>query len=257
MKLPVMMRCQWADGSFDDEPAFGIVSGDTSMVSITANANGDSMATITPADSQSHLVAITGPPTLVTDCPACSADTVLPTGLVGVPPQTPSQHTYPNPPLNACRVSVPFDGVINHNTGKKHQAQDTVGSNIQVGTPVFAPESGRITQFVQGKPHDPRPAPQCAGQNSPADFIEITGADGGITRLYHVSILSSLAQMPLPIAVTGGQQIGTIDISGCTSAPHTHIQRKVNGVLVNFTMPCDNSHFDDPGSYYDDSDGTF
>jgi hypothetical protein len=65
MKLPVMMRCQWADGSFDDEPAFGIVSGDTSMVSITANANGDSMATITPADSQSHLVAITGPPTLV------------------------------------------------------------------------------------------------------------------------------------------------------------------------------------------------
>src|SRR5579885_3549423 len=93
------------------------------------------------------------PPTLVTDCPACSADTVLPTGLVGVPPQTPSQHTYPNPPLNACRVSVPFDGVINHNTGKKHQAQDTVGSNIQVGTPVFAPESGRITQFVQGKPH--------------------------------------------------------------------------------------------------------
>jgi hypothetical protein len=83
--FPVMMHCQWADGSFDDEPAFGIVSGDTSMVSITANANGDSMATITPADSQSHLVAITGPPTLVTDCPACSADDVTPQGSVPVP----------------------------------------------------------------------------------------------------------------------------------------------------------------------------
>jgi murein DD-endopeptidase MepM/ murein hydrolase activator NlpD len=57
--------------------------------------------------------------------------------------------------------------------------------------------------------------------------------------------------------VTGGQQIGTIDISGCTSAPHTHIQRKVSGVLVNFTMPCDNSHFDNPSGYYDDSDGTW
>ncbi len=55
------------------------------MVSITANANGDSMATITPADSQSHLVAITGPPALVTDCPACSADDVTPQGSVPVP----------------------------------------------------------------------------------------------------------------------------------------------------------------------------
>jgi hypothetical protein len=43
------------------------------------------MATITPADSQSHLVAITGPPTLVTDCPACSADDVTPQGSVSVP----------------------------------------------------------------------------------------------------------------------------------------------------------------------------
>jgi hypothetical protein len=45
--------------------------------------------------------------------------------------------------------------------------------------------------------------------------------------------------------------------SGCTSGPHTHVQRKVNGVLVNFTMPCNNSHFDDPSTYYDDSDGTW
>jgi hypothetical protein len=36
-----------------------------------------------------------------------------------------------------------------------------------------------------------------------------------------------------------------------------HPARKLNGVLVNFTMPCDNSHFDDPSGYYDDSDGTW
>jgi hypothetical protein len=54
-----------------------------------------------------------------------------------------------------------------------------------------------------------------------------------------------------------GQQIGTIDISRCASAPHTHIQRKVSGVFINFTMPCDNSHSDDPSGYYDDSDGTW
>jgi len=169
---------------------------------------------------------------------------------------TPSQHTYPNPPLTGCRVSVPYDGVVNATTGKRHQAQDTVGTNIQVGTPVNAPEAGTITNFVTGKPHDARSAQQCAGQNSPANFIEIrSDSDQALTRLYHVTILPSLATIGTHVA--GGQQIGTIDISGCTSAPHTHIQRKVNGVLVNFTTPCDNSHFDDPSGYYDDSDGTW
>lgn len=113
-----------------------------------------------------------------------------------------------------------------------------------------------ITNFVTGKPHDPRPTSQCAGQNSPADFIEIrSDSDQALTRLYHVTILSTLATVGTH--VTGGQQIGTIDLSGCTSAAHTHIQRKIGGVLVNFTRPCDNSHFDDPSTFYDDSDGTW
>jgi hypothetical protein len=190
-----------------------------------------------------------------TDNPdGCPLSQEAPSALTNV--TTPSQHTYPNPPLTGCRVSVPFDGIINQTTGKKHQAQDTVGSNIQVGTPVYAPEAGTITNFVTGNPHDPRPTSQCAGQNSPANFIEIqSDSDQALTRLYHVTILPSLATKGTH--VTGGQQIGTIDISGCTSAPHTHIQRKVSGVLVNFTMPCDNSHFDNPSGYYDDSDGTW
>jgi len=174
----------------------------------------------------------------------------------GVNVTTPSQHTYPNPPLTGCRVGVPYDAIINTTTGKRHQAQDTVGTNIQVGTPVYAPEAGTITNFVTGQAHDPRPTSQCAGQNSPADFIEIkSDSDQALTRLYHVTILPALAT--IGTHVTGGQQIGTIDISGCTSAPHTHIQRKVNGILVNFTIPCVNSHFDDPSTYYDDSDGTW
>jgi murein DD-endopeptidase MepM/ murein hydrolase activator NlpD len=152
-------------------------------------------------------------------------------------------------------VSVPFDGVVNTTTGKKHQAQDNVGTNIQVGTPVYAPEAGTITNFATGNPHDSRPVSQCAGQNSLANFIEIqSDSDGALTRLYHFTILPALAT--IGTHVSEGQQIGTIDISGCTSAPHTHIQRKVSGVLVNFTSQC-NYHFDDPGGYYDDSDGTW
>jgi murein DD-endopeptidase MepM/ murein hydrolase activator NlpD len=167
--------------------------------------------------------------------------------------QTPSQHTYPNAPLAGCRVRVPFDGVINKTTGKKHQAQDTVSSSIQVGTPVYAPEAGTITNFATGNPHDTRDPSVCGGTGVPANFIELQqDSDGALTRLYHVTILANLATKGTH--VNGGVQIGTIDISGCTSAPHTHIQRKVGGVLVNFTMPCDNSHFDDPGTYYDDSE---
>lgn len=184
----------------------------------------------------------------------CPNHGFTPSGSANV--TTPSQHTYPNAPLSGCRVSVPYDGVINQTTGKRHQAQDTVAPSIQVGTPVYAPEAGTITNFVSGQPHDSRPVSQCAGQNSPANFIEIqSDSDGALTRLYHVTILPSLATRGTHVA--GGQQIGTIDISGCTSAPHTHIQRKVNGVLVNFTMPCINSQFDDPSTYYDDSDGTW
>ena len=53
--FPVMMHYEWADGSFDDEPDFAVVSGDTSMVTIITNTNGDSMATITPVDSHRDL----------------------------------------------------------------------------------------------------------------------------------------------------------------------------------------------------------
>jgi len=41
---------------------------------------------------------------------------------------------------------------------------------------------------------------------------------------------------------------------GYTGAPHVHINRKRARKIVNFTIPCDNSHFDSSG-FYDDSDG--
>ena len=69
--------------------------------------------------------------------------------------------------------------------------------------------------------------------------------------MVHVTVLPSIA---INTAVSAGQQIGTVDISGCTSGPHVHMQSK-SGVTINFTIPCDGSHFDDASTFYDDSDG--
>ena len=248
---------QWCADIYTDVSSYFLYGWQTGNTGITTV---NYMGTYTGTGVGSTTAGTSGPiPTgQQRNCPAYRVSL---SGTANV--TTPSQHTYPKPPLTGRRVSIPFDGIIDQASGKKHQAQDTVGTNIQIGTPVYAPETGNITAFVQGKPHDPRPPtappgqPHCAGQNSPANYIQITGSDQGVTRLYHVTILPALAQQPTPIPITGGQQIGTIDISGCTSGPHTHIQRKFNGVLVNFTMPCDNSHFDDPSTYYDDSDGTW
>jgi murein DD-endopeptidase MepM/ murein hydrolase activator NlpD len=170
-------------------------------------------------------------------------------GTVGA--ASPIQHSYPYPPLTSCRVSNPFDAIVG--TGKTHKAQDTVAPNIRVGTPVFAPESGTIVAHRSGQPHDPRTAKQCSGQGTPADFVQLLGSDGSFTTFVHVTILASLSNGS---TVSGGQEIGTIDLSGCTSAEHTHVIRRVGGIPVNFTMPCDNSHFDNPTGYYDDSDST-
>lgn len=82
-----------------------------------------------------------------------------------------------------------------------------------------------------------------------ADYVEVTGGDNAITRYVHVTAIV------LQGHVNAGQQIGTVDISGCTSGPHVHMNRKINGVVVNFTIPCDNSHFDAGDTWYDDSGG--
>jgi murein DD-endopeptidase MepM/ murein hydrolase activator NlpD len=57
-----------------------------------------------------------------------------------------------------------------------------------------------------------------------------------MTRYVHITASAGIAVGKL---VTAGQQIGTIDASGCQSGRHTHIGRyDPNGVAVNFTVPC-------------------
>jgi hypothetical protein len=166
---------------------------------------------------------------------------------------TPSNHTYPNAPISTnCRVSTPFDAIINPTTKAPHAAQDISNTthDLQVGAPVYAPEGGTV-HIQGGYPHINQPASQCAGQHYPANYINITDANGNRTRLVHVTALPGLSEGQ---TVSAGQQVGTVDNSGCTSAPHVHMSRKQAGTVVNFTIPCDNSHFDSSG-FYDDSDG--
>lgn len=80
----VMTEYSWSDGSSQDAHSQGTASGNTALLQISSNGSWD-VATMTPTDSQPHLVSFTGPPTSVTDCPACSADNETPTGSATVP----------------------------------------------------------------------------------------------------------------------------------------------------------------------------
>lgn len=184
-------------------------------------------------------------------------------GSTGVTSYTSSQHTYPNNPLGStpCRVSTCFD-CINPGTGQKHHAQDVTGENsgVSVGTPIYAADSGTVSAIQTGIAQDPLSkvnfpgthTPECAGKHDSADYVQITtgvGSSAIVTKYYHVKPLPGLYDDE---AITAGQEIGTVVLSGCSSGPHTHIQATIGGVLVNFTLPCDNSHFDGGSYWYDD-----
>ncbi|HEX3437195.1 MAG TPA: hypothetical protein VHT24_10555 [Pseudacidobacterium sp.] len=114
----------------------------------------------------------------------CPLTGVSPNGPTNVNKLTPSSHTYPNAPVDNCRVSTPFDAVISATTGAIHAAQDNSneGHNLQVGAPVYAPESGTVEKIVTGNPHVNQAASQCAGQHYPANYIELS-YDGNPTIL--------------------------------------------------------------------------
>ena len=63
-----------------------------------------------------------------------------------------------------------------------------------------------------------------------------------------------LPGLAVGLPVSQGQQIGTIDVSGCTSGPHTHIARYLSGVAVNFTMSGCVMRFDGGNMFFDDRD---
>jgi hypothetical protein len=155
---------------------------------------------------------------------------------------TPIQHTYPSNPLpKTCWISRFFDSVYNSVT---HRAQDVVYDNGQgtggvsppYGTPVYAEEAGKVVKAVSGLGPASVGFPACVGKGYHGNFVEIQStSDGYYTVYYHVSPIVSVGQ-----SVSAGQEIGTLDNSGCQSGAHLHMGRKGPNGWVNFTVPCTN-----------------
>lgn len=156
---------------------------------------------------------------------------------------TPSSHNYPNNPLSSipCWISRAFDAVTAR--GTKHNAQDIIkdgggkGANIAYGTPVYAAESGTVSQTDSSK--GPAPWPTCQKQ-SPApqpNFVKVKGSDGYYTVYAHVK-----PSVATGTPVSAGTQIGVTDNSGCQSNSHIHMTRRdASGNNYNFHLPCGNA----------------
>jgi murein DD-endopeptidase MepM/ murein hydrolase activator NlpD len=66
--------------------------------------------------------------------------------------------------------------------------------------------------------------------------VKIKGSDGYYTVYAHVKPTVTSGQ------VSAGQQIGTLDASGCQSHPHIHMTRRdAAGNNYNFHLPCGNA----------------
>jgi hypothetical protein len=229
-------------------------SSDTAVASVatglvTAVGGGSSQIT--------GSISLVAPGVKAFGCGGCPGQQVMTAGAgSSIANTTPSQHTYPDPPLqNGCYVGTPFDAPVGSG---KHNAQDVKSSGIAVGTPVYAAEGGTVTAVQSGIAHDPNSnvfnpgtsTPKCAGKAETADYVWITGSDGAVTKYYHVTPTVSNGQR-----VTAGQQIGTVDVSGCSSGPHVHVQREVSGSKVNFVLTnCapNASKYDLGNTWYDD-----
>jgi murein DD-endopeptidase MepM/ murein hydrolase activator NlpD len=168
------------------------------------------------------------------------------------------EHAYPQPPLSIpCKIKRFFDSITS--AGTKHRAQDISGDGIAVGTPVYAAEGGWIDGIQTGQAHDPRSEqivngiPACSGQGSPANYVRIRDqqAPGGNKTTYvHVTVCCGLS---VGMRVEASQQIGTVDVSGCSTGPHVHMQRrKPAGNLVNFSVPCNYNNLVPSGFNYED-----
>lgn len=79
--------------------------------------------------------------------------------------------------------------------------------------------------------------PACVGGGYRGNYVKIKStSDNFFTIYYHVQPSVSANQ-----SVTAGQQIGTLDNSGCQSGAHLHMGRKdTTNAPVPFTIPCTN-----------------
>ncbi|MGH9345032.1 MAG: peptidoglycan DD-metalloendopeptidase family protein, partial [Terriglobia bacterium] len=174
----------------------------------------------------------------------CNTSSTQLTATGGVSAYTSIQHTYSSNPFGSkgCWISQFFDH-ISPATGRKHQAEDVVyptgnggGTTPSVGDPVYAAEGGTVkgSPITGVGPANP-PYPNCTSHA--ANYIKIHGSDGYDTVYIHAT--SSLHDGD---PVQAGQPIGTVDNSGCESAPHVHVQREDASLThYNFALPCVNS----------------
>ncbi|MGH9431862.1 MAG: M23 family metallopeptidase [Terriglobia bacterium] len=166
------------------------------------------------------------------------------------------QHNYPRDPLpQPCWISQFFDAV---NHGLTHHAEDVVYDNGQgaggvkppYGTPVYAMEAGKVVAAPGNYGPAPEGYPACAvpGGTHTGNYVKIQAVSSGVcagssgdgysTIYFHVKPLGGIV---MGACVSAGQEIGTLDKSGCQSGAHTHIARKnPSGIPVNFTIPCTN-----------------
>ena len=162
------------------------------------------------------------------------------------------QHSYPNNPLpRACWITAFYDAT--RLTGPHHaldlvfdNGSGTGGQVPAIGTPVYAMEAGTVVATMSGQPNAPYPACMSTTPCPPGDYVKIRADGDSYTMLYfHMTPLVSVGQH-----VAAGQEIGTLDGSGCQSNPHLHVGRKdPNGNSVNFTIPCTNPY---PTTKFDD-----
>jgi hypothetical protein len=159
---------------------------------------------------------------------------------------TPIQHNYPKNPLpQVCRITSWYDA--SRTTGA-HHANDLVfdsNGHVPLGTPVYAMEAGTVVEAVSGQPSAPYPACKSTVPRPPGNHVWIQTADKYKTLYFHMT-----PSVTVGAHVNAGDQIGTLDSSGCQSGPHLHVGRKdPNGASVNFTIPCVNplptTKFDD------------
>ncbi|HEV2245645.1 MAG TPA: M23 family metallopeptidase [Terriglobia bacterium] len=163
------------------------------------------------------------------------------------------QHNYPRNPLaNPCFISSFFDAVRGDHV---HKSEDVVyddgthkrGVIPPYGSPVYAMEAGTVVVAQGNNGPAPEGYPACnvlTGTHA-GNYVKIQTSDNYFTIYFHVHPSVSTGQ-----SVTPGQQIGTLDNSGCQSHAHLHVARKnPSNVPVNFTLPCANQT--PVGSFYD------
>jgi peptidase M23-like protein len=186
------------------------------------------------------------------NCPCITWHTYSASGA-GVA-DTAIQHNYPRNPLpSPCFISSFFDAV--RAGGHVHKSEDVVcddgthkhGTIPPSGTPVTAMEAGTVVfaEGTNGPASEGYPACNVPTGTHAGNYVKIQTSDNYFTIYFHVHPSVSKGQ-----SVVAGQQIGTLDNSGCQSHAHLHVARKnPSNVPVNFTLPCANQT--PVGSFYD------